>query len=309
MNKRPSLLDKVNLYIVILSDANLSATSKVIAGWLLFNHHNTVTGICTPSNRTIGKAIGVRPENVSRNIGMLVKAGYLLVRRRFGTSNSYDFEWSKGEKDVVSAIRKHLKGVEADAEDMTKASNPIDENVKTPCLKRHDSSDGNVNLIPESKTGTKDGNLTLSGESEASALWSQGKVVDRPSYIESRLDTRQEGILARFSSIYPLVIPEDRIAAVSSALRRALSVANADVILDGAMRYATECTGREPHYIADPVNWLNGHRWCSKDKTRSDIVILGPDSKPLNVNSLRPRSRSQEILQWIPSRKNPFSIR
>ena len=98
MNKRPSPPDKVNLYIVILADTNLSATSKVIAGWLLFNHHNTVTGICTPSNRTIGKAIGIRPENVSRNIGMLVKAGYLLVRRRFGTSNSYDFDWSKGGK-------------------------------------------------------------------------------------------------------------------------------------------------------------------------------------------------------------------
>ena len=142
MNKRPSLPDKVNLYTVILADTNLPATSKVIAGWLLFHHHNTVTGICTPSNRTIGKAIGIRPENVSRNIGMLLKAGYLLVRRRFGTSNSYDFEWSKGKKDVVNAIRKHLKGAEADAEDMTKASRPIDEKVKTPCLKRHDSNDG-----------------------------------------------------------------------------------------------------------------------------------------------------------------------
>jgi hypothetical protein len=308
MNKRPSLLDKVNLYIVILSDANLSATSKVIAGWLLFNHHNTVTGICTPSNRTIGKAIGVRPENVSRNIGMLVKAGYLLVRRRFGTSNSYDFEWSKGKKDVVSAIRKHLKGAEADAEDMTKASNPIDENVKPPCLKRHDSNDGNVNLIPESKTGTKDGNLTLSGESEASGICNHRKVVDRPSYTEPTADTSLEGVLTRFSSIYPLVIPESRVPAVRSAFRRALTVANAEVILDGAMRYAMECTGREPNYIADPVNWLNGHRWHLKDKTKADLVIIGPDSKPLTVNSPRPRSRSQEILQWIPSRKNPFSL-
>jgi len=165
-----------------------------------------------------------------------------------------------------------------------------------------------VNLILESKTGTKDGNLTLSGESEASALWSHGKVVDRPSYIESRLDTSQEGILARFSSIYPLVIPEDRIPAVSSALRSALSVANADVILDGAMRYAIECSGREANYIADPVNWLNGHRWSSKDKTKAALVVLGPDGKAVNIDPPRPMSRSQEILQWKPSRKNPFSL-
>ena len=97
MNRRHSLPDKVNLYTVILADTNLTATSKVIAGWLLFNHHNTITGICTPSNRTIGRALGIRPENVSRNIGMLVEGGYLFVRRRFGTSNSYKFNWSKGE--------------------------------------------------------------------------------------------------------------------------------------------------------------------------------------------------------------------
>jgi hypothetical protein len=308
MNKRSSLLDKVNLYIVILFDANLSATSKVVAGWLLFNHHNTMTGICCPSNRTIGKALGIRPENVSRNIGMLVKVGYLFVRRRFGTSNSYEFNWSKGGKDAVRVIRTQLKGAEAEVEDMTKTSRPIDENVKIPRLKRHDSSDGNVNLIPESKTGTKDGNVTLSGESEASGIYNHGKVVDRPSHIEPTVDTSLEGVLTRFSSIYPLVIPESRVPAVRSAFRRALTVANAEVILDGAMRYALECTGREPNYIADPVNWLNGHRWHLKDKTKADLVILGPDSKPLNVNSPRPRSRSQEILQWIPSRKSPFSL-
>ena len=149
MNKRLSLLDKVNLYTVILSDARLSATSKVIAGWLLFNYHNTITGICTPSNRTIGRALGIRPENVSRNIGMLVKGGYLFVRRRFGTSNSYEFNWSKGGKDAVRVIRTQLKGAEVEVEDMTKTSRPIDENVKTPCLKRHDSNDGNVNLTLE----------------------------------------------------------------------------------------------------------------------------------------------------------------
>jgi len=307
MNKRHSLPDKVNLYIAILADTNLTATSKVIAGWLLFNHHNTVTGVCTPSNRTIGKAIGVRSENVSRNIGMLVKAGYLLVRRRFGTSNSYDFEWSRGGKEAVSAIRKQLKGAEADAEDMTQESNPIDESVKPPCLNRHDSNDENVNLILEVNTGTKDRNLNLSGESEGYLLRNLGKA-NGPTCIEPRPDASDERTLARFRSVYPLVISDEQVPAVRAALCRALTIANAESILDGTMHYANECTGREPHFIADPVNWLNGGRWVSKDKTKSDLVILGPDGKSLTVNQPRPRSRCQEILQWIPSRKNPFSL-
>jgi hypothetical protein len=308
MNKRLSLLDKVNLYTVILSDARLSATSKVIAGWLLFNHHNTITGICTPSNRMVGRALGIRPENVSRNIRKLVKLEYLFVRRRFGTSNSYEFNWSKGGKEALREIRRAVKGAEAQVEDMTTTSRPNDGNVKTPCLNRHDSNDGNVNLTLESKTGTKDGSLTLSGESEASVLCNHGKVVDRPYYIEPTVDTSLEGVLTRFSSIYPLVIPENRLPAVRSALRRALTVANAEVILDGAMHYAMECTGREPNYIADSVNWLNGHRWSSKRKTKAALVVLGPDGKAVNIDPPRPMSRSQEILQWKPSRKNPFSL-
>jgi len=305
MNRRHSLPDKVNLYTVILADTNLSATSKVIAGWLLFYHHNTMTGICTPSNRTIGKAIGIRPENVSRNIGMLVKTGYLLVRRRFGTSNSYDFDWSKGGKDVVSAIRKHLKGPEADAEDMTQGSRPVDENIKPPCLNRHDRNDENVNLILEENTGTEDGNLNLLGESDGNLLWNHGEA-NVPSRIEPGPD--EEGTLARFRSVYPLVISEGQVPAVRAALRRALTIASIETILQGAMRYSTECIDREPHFIAEPVNWLNGRRWSSTDKTKSDVVILEPDGKSLTVNQRRPRSRSQEILQWIPSRKNPFSL-
>jgi hypothetical protein len=74
------------------------------------------------------------------------------------------------------------------------------------------------------------------------------------------------------------------------------------------MRYSTECIDREPKFIAEPVNWLNGRRWCSTDKAKSDLVIVEPDGQSLTVNQPRPRSRSQEILRWIPSRKNPFSL-
>ncbi len=309
MSRRHSLPDKVNLFTVILADANLPATSKVIAGWLLFHHHNTVTGICTPSNRTIGKAIGIRPENVSRHIGTLVKSEYLFVRRRVGTSNSYAFNWPKGAKAAVSAMRKALKKAESGVGDMMKTTGSIDENVKPPCSTRHDHNDGNVNLILELKTGTEDGNLTLPGESEAPLLLDPWKD-DVPGGIGTGVPgASEEGVLARFCSIYPLVISKEQLSAVRSALHRSLAIANGEAILDGAMRYANECSGREANFIADPVNWLNGRRWCSKDKTKAEIVILGPDGKSLtSAYQKRPRSRSQQILQWTPARKNPFSL-
>jgi hypothetical protein len=306
MTQRHSLPDKVNLYNVILADGTLSATSKVIAGWLLFHHHNTETGVCTPSNRTVGKAVGVRHENVSRHVRMLVNAGYLIVRRRFGTSNSYDFDWSKGGKEAVSAIRRRLKGMNGEARGMTETTRPTDENVKTPCSNRQDPVDENVNLILEKKTGIKDGNLKLSGEI-GDPLPLNGDEVISPSF-EPGIQNGDDRDVASFRSIYPLVISKEEVPAVRKALRRALTVANMDAILNGAVSYATECVGREARFIADPVNWLNGGRWTSKSKTKSDLVILDADGKPLQVNQTRPSSRRQEILEWTPSRKNPFSL-
>jgi hypothetical protein len=37
-----------------------------------------------------------------------------------------------------------------------------------------------------------------------------------------------------------------------------------DEILTGAMRYAEECCGTDPKYIAHPATWLNGERWTDE---------------------------------------------
>jgi len=63
-----TLANKLNLFTVIFADPHLGSTSKVVAAWLLFYHHNTVTSLCIPSNATVGRAIGLSPENVNRHI-------------------------------------------------------------------------------------------------------------------------------------------------------------------------------------------------------------------------------------------------
>jgi DNA-binding transcriptional ArsR family regulator len=106
---KTTLLDKTNLYLVMLADPQLSHGDKVVAAWILLFHHNSRSGLCIPKTETIGKAIGMRRENVSRHISNLVKAGYLLVQRRFNSSNSYDFVWSRGTREALNEIRDRLK--------------------------------------------------------------------------------------------------------------------------------------------------------------------------------------------------------
>jgi hypothetical protein len=306
MKSTVSLVDKVNLYTVVLADESISATAKVIAGWLLFFHHNTSTGQCFPSNRTIGLGIGLRPENVSRHIRALVGAGYLLVQRRFGTSNSYGFNWSKGSRSEVSALRKRLKSMSGDSTDMPKSSLLRDEISKTPCSNRQDGNDEIVNLIREGKTVIEDGNLTLCGEIYGPLSTFDGK--DSPEDLQTRVAHLDDEFVSRFCSVYPLIISENRGPALRAALKRALIIAHPDAILDGAMRYAIECSAREAHHIADPVNWLNGKRWQSETKTKSETVILGADGNPITANHSRPLTRQQQISQWKPASKNPFSL-
>jgi DNA-binding transcriptional ArsR family regulator len=303
VNRRVTLVEKVNLYAIILADTNLPATSKVAAGWLLFYHHNSVTGVCNPSNRTIGKALGLRPENVSRHIRVLVNAGYVIARRRFGSSNSYDFNWARGSKVKVSALRQQL-GMNRDRKDMTETAIPVDEIIKTPCSNLQDGHDENVNLIHEDKTVIEDGNLILSGEVYGPLSILDGEV-SNCHHPEAQIDR----VLSSFSSIYPLKIPDNELPRVRAALSRALKIATANTILDGAMSYANECTGREAQFIASPVNWLNGRRWHSSEKTKSEVAILGADGNAIvPTNQSRPVSRRQQIAQWTPSRKSPFSL-
>lgn len=271
MNQTLTLLDKVQLYIVILADQDLPSTSKTVAGWLLFYHHNTKTGMCTPANATIGKALAIRPENVSRHIKKLVDAGYLQARRRWGSSNSYDFDWSKGSKETIDEIRKLLRTKPPEV-DMPETSKVVDQNVNNPCRNRQDPPVNNVNLILELKTRNEDGNLTLSGEIESSVTELNVDKVDVEADIDS---TNIDSFLRQFQSIYPLKISDSALPAVRSSLLRALGREKTDTILDGAMRYATECVDREARFIANPVNWLNGQRWQSNDKVKADTIILG----------------------------------
>lgn len=48
------------------------------------------------------------------------------------------------------------------------------------------------------------------------------------------------------------------------AYRKALKLSDSPTLLLGAQRYARECRGKEPGFIAHPATWLNGQRWLDE---------------------------------------------
>ena len=45
----------------------------------------------------------------------------------------------------------------------------------------------------------------------------------------------------------------------------AIKIADPQILLDGARRYAAQNRGKDPKYIAHPATWLNGKRWLDED--------------------------------------------
>lgn len=48
------------------------------------------------------------------------------------------------------------------------------------------------------------------------------------------------------------------------AWARAVKLADPEVLVAGAKRYAAETRGREPRHVAHPSTWLNGERWLDE---------------------------------------------
>jgi hypothetical protein len=83
--------------------------------------------------------------------------------------------------------------------------------------------------------------------------------------------TLAQSFVTQFRSIHPLEIFDHHVPTVRAAARRALTLADPESILDGAMRYAIDCSDREANYIADPANWLNGRKWIGNGDVPAKI--------------------------------------
>lgn len=68
-----------------------------------------------------------------------------------------------------------------------------------------------------------------------------------------------------------------RKVAKGSALKayaRALAKTTPDVLLAAVKRFASECSGKEPQYIAHPATWLNGERWLDQPAAQQGGTVV-----------------------------------
>lgn len=59
--------------------------------------------------------------------------------------------------------------------------------------------------------------------------------------------------------------------AAIKAWRKALGIADADTIIEGARRYAVSRNGEDPQYTAHPSTWLNAGRWDDEPQPKPPV--------------------------------------
>lgn len=90
-----TLLTKWRVAMAILSRYGGSGTTGV--GLRLLDHYNSKSGRCDPSYERLARATGMSRRNAMRCVERLVADRFLkVVEGRLGTSNVFDFDWTRG---------------------------------------------------------------------------------------------------------------------------------------------------------------------------------------------------------------------
>lgn len=103
------------------------------------------------------------------------------------------------------------------------------------------------------------------GSSESLSLIQSSAVTDtgnRNSTVgTSPTPSEMSKAFAEFWAAYPKRVGKDDAARRFAAVVRKN---NPTDVIDGARRYATECRGKDPQFIAHPATWLNQGRWADE---------------------------------------------
>lgn len=101
-----------------------------------------------------------------------------------------------------------------------------------------------------------------------------------------------------FWSVYPRHVGKK---AARIAYARARRSADKKTIMIGVRRYANECVGVEPRYIAHAATWLNGERWEDEPAPASPATAMPDYTKAGDEALWHQRLRAYaESKFWLP---------
>jgi hypothetical protein len=108
---------------------------------------------------------------------------------------------------------------------------------------------------------------------------------------------------ARFWAVYPR--PAAKFAA-EKAFAKAIELASADVIIEGARRYAGERAGQDPKYTKHPATWLRGGCWDDPAPRADGPPIIDQAGNVVHLPQQQPTRNSGGILSVAEAIKAHF---
>ncbi len=187
----------------------------------LANHADHANHACWPSIATLARETSLSKRAVQRQIKALAEAGWIRIERQF--------------RDDGSQTSNRYVLAQAQAADMS----PRGEELSP----RDDAPVGG------------------GGDAAVMAGVTQAPPLMEPSREPSDESSSTTAIEASFEAWWQLVPRKVGKGQARKAFTSALKRVPAAVLRAGITRYAAECAGREPGFIAHPATWLNGERW------------------------------------------------
>jgi hypothetical protein len=83
-----TVLDRTDWIYAISSDRFLTEPERLL-GLNIINHLNLETQACHPDQQMLGARLGVSQRAIVRRVGLIERAGWLLVRRLRGTKGKH----------------------------------------------------------------------------------------------------------------------------------------------------------------------------------------------------------------------------
>lgn len=240
-----SLLRKWQLLQAIIADPGLSLVAKVIASRIL-DHHNSLTGQCSPSYETLARGAGLERRSAIRAVKELEVAGWLRVQRVTGgapeaakgfVTNEFVLDFSRPDRGSPPVSGETLPpGDQPDTPPGDWLDTPPSVSPDTPRVSGQ-SPPGVSGQSPEHEKG----------ETE------KGNRVSPPT--PSRFDEWWESYPRRDGKIAARKV-YDR------TIKRGL--ATHDELVAGACRYAQARAGQDPQFTKMPTTWLNAGSWADE---------------------------------------------